>query len=517
MGFDDLGELVDAPVQDIERVSLFEQLARRGDVSIPAPAHGCADQRIAERGDGVEVPEDLAGAAAAVQVVPVGHVEIGADRAGVAPALLEVPGDQGEAAIVRVFVPEVVMVLADGDAVPGDDAVPVIDQPVDGEVTPEGVDVGEIVFDRGDARRVVVLVREQGRGEVEEAGGGTIVGVAGDGFGESDGQARVGRRGRGGARACGRVDAGAALIFGEFVRGAGAGRPDFLVEHARAAVAEAVGHEAVVDVLGQREESERFAVEFETGVDGAGRGDAELAEEFVGEHLAHLRGVVFHGVEVDPLHAVEALARLVLVELDFVGELGAKLIALVVEAGEEDAEEALVAEADVFPALVAEPNGCADKLLGAGVGLEALELGGLDFDGVGAHLFDVEDVAARVAAGLVDAEADDIGGELGRRREVVVGSADADGGGEHGRGGEQGEEDARVRAVSDHGERLRDRDVNISECRPEHRPSHPSNRPPHGNVPRARSASIRWRRGGWSCWRRGSGRASRRIRPIRAG
>ena len=358
------------------------------------------------------------------------------------------------------------MILALRHAVPGDDAVPVVDQAIDGEVAPEGVDIGEIAFERGQPSCVVVLVAEQSIGEIEKAGGRQIVGIARDGFRQPVGQPRVGRSGVTG-RGSRRGDADSPLQLGQVERRARTGRPNLFVEHALAAVAEAVRHEAVVDVLGQREQAERLAVKFEPRVDRARRDDAELAEQLIGKHLAHLRGVVLHRVKVEPLHSIEALPRLVLIELDLVGELGAKLAAALVEAGEEQAEEALVADADLRPDLAAQPQRGAHILLGARIGAQPLELGGRHFDRVCAHLFEVEDVAARVAARLIDPEARRVGREVGRRRQRVVAGGDADRRGQQRRSGQQREQRASRDGLAGsvawgHEQRLRDCNVNIS-------------------------------------------------------
>ena len=147
-------------------------------------------------------------------------------------------------------------------------------------------------------------------------------------------------------------------------------------------------------------------------------------------------------MEVEPLHPEEALARLVFVEFDLVGELLAELGAALVEAGEEQAVEALVADADILPELVVEPDSGSDVLLGARVLLQALELRLVDLDRVGPHLLDVEDVAARVAALLIDAEAHDVGAVVRRRLVGVARCGDADHRSQHGGGGEQGEDGA---------------------------------------------------------------------------
>ena len=88
-----------------------------------------------------------------------------------------------------------------------------------------------------------------------------------------------------------------------------------------------------------------LVVDIDVGVAAAGRDDAHVPEDVVGQAVPDLCRVVVHRVEVDPLEPQEALIVHVLVELDLHRELVAEIFA---------AHEAVV-EAAVGP-LEAEPD-----------------------------------------------------------------------------------------------------------------------------------------------------------------
>src|SRR5690606_16708622 len=74
--------------------------------------------------------------------------------------------------------------------------------------------------------------------------------------------------------------------------------------------------ELAVDLLDVAEEAVVLAVDVEAGVVGAGRGDADVAEDRHRQAVAEEAAVVLGGVEQDLLEAAEAALLVVLVERD---------------------------------------------------------------------------------------------------------------------------------------------------------------------------------------------------------
>ena len=179
--------------------------------------------------------------------------------------------------------------------------------------------------------------------------------------------------------------------------------PDLLVKDAAPPVAEAVRDEAVVNVFNQRIQSERFAVELQCRMYGAGRGDAGVAEDLVAQHLAHLRLVTVHRVEVEPFESLEAQCRIEVIELQLPRQLVAGLPA-VLEAEAQHAEESLVANADRLVAAPVNLDCGLHVYLGRGIGLKFGELLVADQDVVGPDRGLVEHDAEGIAALLVDAD-----------------------------------------------------------------------------------------------------------------
>ena len=346
-------------------------------------------------------------------MIPVGHVKVCPDRTRRTPGVFEVPGDQGVAPRQPVLVPEVVVIPALGHAVPGDDPVPIVGQPVRRQVVEEIVGLLHPL----DEDLISLLVRfGRGEGLRKRLHAGRVKRTTGD---------RI------------------LKVFLEHPERLDVARPDLLVEHAPTAIAEAIGDESVVDVLDQGEQAQRLAVQFQQRVHRARSHHTGVAEDFIAQDLAHLRLVAVHRVEVEALESVEAQRRIVVIELQLPGQLVASLLT-VLEAEAEHAEESLVANPDRLVALTVDFDGRLHVDLGRWVGLELGQLLVTDHDVVRAHRRLVEDDVKRVAALLVDADRglgrlgrDSRSGRVGRGRED-------DRGDDQGRGQDQSSANSQV-------------------------------------------------------------------------
>ena len=209
--------------------------------------------------------------------------------------MVQVPGNEPDTVALGLLVPVVVVVEAAGlphylserlgDAVPRDDSVPVVDEPVYGKVIHQRVEVGPFLEDRDER----------------------LVGRGGQGRCEAYHLLR--------ARLL--LTVGAQRVYVPL--SGGLHGPHLLVHVTAAAIGKAAAREGAVDLLDHSEEAKQLAVDDELRVRRPGREHARLTKEAVAQHVVHLRRVALHRVEVQALEAVEAKAVVVLAELQLEG------------------------------------------------------------------------------------------------------------------------------------------------------------------------------------------------------